>query len=70
MTLQEDFVLEKINQIKQIVNLPEKYHTYNELLLKQFHSIYSISSKARWVGIDPNIPPEKNIVIEKGVGKN
>ena len=49
MTLQEDFVLEKINQIKQIVNLPEKYYTYNELLLKQFHSIYSISSKARWV---------------------
>ena len=64
MTLQEDFVLEKINQIKQIVNLPEKYHTYNELLLKQFHSIYSISSKARWVGIDPNILPESEITID------
>ncbi len=61
---QENFTKEKLEQIQKIVNLPDKYHTYNKKILNKFFDIYQISSKARWKGIDPEIPPESKITID------
>lgn len=60
----DNYVKEKIQQINQIVRLPMAYQSYNSSLLNKFHEIYKISSKARWAGIDPNIPPESEITID------
>ena len=64
MLTQENFTKEKLDQIKKIVNLPTKYQSYNKDLLDRFFNIYQISSKARWKGIDPDIPPESKITID------
>jgi DNA polymerase II large subunit len=61
---QDDFTNEKLDQIKKIVNLPIKYQSYNKDLLDRFFNIYQVSSKARWKGIDPDIPPESKITID------
>ena len=61
---QDDFTNEKLDQIKKIVNLPIKYQSYNKNLLDKFFNIYQMSSKARWKGIDPDIPPESKITID------
>ena len=61
---QEDFTREKMEQIKNIVKLPDKYQTYNKQILNKFFDIYQLSAKARWKGIDPEIPPESKITID------
>ena len=61
---QEDFTKEKMEQIQNIVKLPSKYQTYNKKILDKFFDIYHLSSKARWRGIDPEIPPESKITID------
>ncbi|MBH59353.1 MAG: DNA polymerase II large subunit [Thaumarchaeota archaeon] len=53
-----------MEQIQNIVNLPDKYQTYNKKILNKFFDIYQLSSKARWKGIDPEIPPESKITID------
>ena len=53
-----------MEQIKNIVKLPDKYQTYNKQILNKFFDIYQLSAKARWKGIDPEIPPESKITID------
>ena len=61
---QEEFTKEKMEQIQKIVKLPDKYQIYDKNILNNFFDIYQLSSKARWKGIDPEIPPESKITID------